>query len=420
MRGILYTVMGRNTVRFPWLTGLSVCSAYALCLSLALLAGCGDACLYCGGSSGGNGGGGQERTAEAGDVILADQFSNDISIYEYESEIQRSLLSGFDDVSGVALYSGSAEETCDNPFAGLDAYRNGGDNLGSIDQISQEAGEPNRLSLAVIPKGMTFPYGTDPTGNGQTAIELLFFTVNTEDTLYVYDLTGNSTPPGFDNPFPITNQNLKLLFGSDFLLSPTALVVNTDGNTATLFVVNDNGAESSVTRLSVSLTSWIPSAPQTIAAMEEVGWRLIDIAYHDGNEADELFVSMKTEGQVGAAGRIYVISNAASRTTPVTLDPDSTTAFVAQPYEITGITVAPTDDQQTQADLLSLRANELGQVEQFDIDQGGNPETVFGFSFFFNFPEALAYDCTNERLLMTDIPLNSDFARTFFQAVPSQ
>ncbi len=400
-------------MRFPRVRPFTGWLACCLCLLIPVLAGCGDYCLFCDGQGGG-GGGGEERTAEAGDVILADQLAGDIFIYEHEDEQQRSLLSGFGDVSGLALYSSNAEATCDNPFAGLAAYQDGGNNLDTIDTLDQQADQPNRLSLAVIPKGMTFPYGTDQTEPEQTTTDLLFFTVDTKDTLYIYDLTGAKVPEGSENPSPITNNDL----GTGFFQSPTALAIDVDGNTANLFVLNDNGTESGVKRLSINLTDWTPGSPQTVATMEEADWRLFDIAYY--KETDELFVSMKSEGQSRAAGRVLVISDATDRTTPVTLESNSTTAFVAQDYEITGLAVAPTDDQPGPASLLAVRTNQLGQVEQFDIGQGGNPEAAFNFSLFFQFPESLAYDCTNERLLITDVPFNDTFDRIFFEAVPTR
>ncbi len=388
--------------------------ACCLFMLLPVLAGCGDYCLFCDDDNGGGGGGGKERTAEPGDVILANPISGGIFVYEYSDEQQRSLLSGFEGVSGLALYSGSAEETCDNPFAGLAAYQGGGNNLHSIDTFAQQNGRSSRLSLAVIPAGMTFPYGTDQTGSEETSTDLLFFTVDTEDTLYIYSLNGAEVPEGSENPSPITNNDL----GTDFFQSPTALAaVHSEGDTEILFVLNDNGTGSSVRRLSVNLTDWSPSSPQTIATMEETGWRLFDIAYYE--ETDELFVSMQTEDQAGSGGRILVIPDATGRTTPVTLESDSSTAFVAQAYQITGLAVAPTELQPGPGSLLAMRTNQLGQAEQFDIVRGGNPEAVFNFSLFYQFPESLAYDCTNERLLMTDVPFNVDIDSTFFEALPS-
>jgi hypothetical protein len=388
------------------------------CLLPALLVGCGDYCLFdCNGEGGGGGGGGSARTAEPGDVILAGQFVNTIFLYEFPAAQRRSLLSGYGNVSGLALYSNKAENTCDRPFSGLAEYQGGGAQLAVIDIFPQQVDEPDRLSLAVIPKGMTFSYGTDPSDPDPGTTTLLFFTVDTQNRLYLYDITGTTVPDGFENPYPITNQDLLPLFGSsDFFASPTDLAVHVSQNTAALFVLNDNGASSSVRRLSINLSTWLPNSPRTIATMTEPGWRLVDMAYYA--QGDKLFVSMKSEGQDLLGGRVFSIPNATTRTSPVTLTSEFASAFIAQDYEITGLAVAPTDDQPGPADLLSLRSNQLGQVEQFDINLGGNPVAQFSVSFAFEFPQALAYDCTHRRLLMTDVPANNDLERTFFQAAP--
>jgi hypothetical protein len=319
----------------------------------------------------------------------------------------------------LALYSNKAEATCDSPFPGLTEYEGGGAQLAVIDTFLQQFGEPDRLSLAVLPEGMTFSYGTDPPDPDPGTTDLLFFTVNTQNTLYVYDITGSTVPAGFQNPYPIRNDDLLPLFGaSGFFASPTALAVHVSQNTAALFVLNDNGASSSVQRLSINLSTWLPSAPRTIATMSESGWRLVDMAHYA--QGDRLFVSMKTEGQDLSGGRVFSIPNATTRTSSVTLTSEFSSAFIAQDYEITGLAAAPTDDQPGPADLLSLRANQLGRVEQFDINLGGNPVAVFSVSFGFEFPQALAYDCTHGRLLMTDVPANNDLERTFFQAAPGR
>jgi hypothetical protein len=398
--------------------------ACCLCLLIPLLVGCGDYCLYCdgqGSGGGGNGGSEDEGTGKPGDVILADQFASSIFIYEHEDEEKRSLLSGYSDVSGLALYSSGAEDACDNPFTGLAAYQNGGSNFDRIDSFNQQAFEPDRLSLAVIPKGITFPYGPDQTDPDEATIDLLFFTVNTTNRLYVYDLTGVNTPDELNNPHPITNSDMSSIFGrSDFFESPTAIALIANTDEVLIFVLNDNlniatGVnDSSVRRLHVDLTDWAPSSARTIGRMEEPGWRLFDIAYHE--ESDRLFVSVKTEAQPITGGRVLVIPNASERTSSVKLESNSTTAFIAQDYEITGLSVAPTNEQQEEADLLSLRANELGWVEQYDIVQGDR-EGVLDFSESYHFPEALAYDCTNERLLITDVPFN-ETARELFEFFP--
>jgi hypothetical protein len=414
-------------VRFPRIRRFPGWVACCLCMLIPVLVGCGDYCLFCEGqgSGGGSGGGTDEGTGKPGDVILADQFANSIFIYEHEDEEQRSLLSGYSDVSGLALYSSGAQDTCDNPFTGLAAYQNGGNNFNRIDTFSQEALEPDRLSLAVIPKGMTFPYGLDQTDPDETTIDLLFFTVNTQNRLYIYDLTGVNVPDERINPQSITNSDMASIFGrSDFFESPTAIVLiadSQDEDEAVIFVLNDNlnvatGVnDSSVRRLRVDLTDWSPTSAQEIGTMKEQSWRLFDIAYDD--QTDRLFVSVKTELQQLTGGRVLVIPKAAERTTPVTLESNFTTAFIARDYEITGLSVAPTDEQQKEADLLSLRANEIGQVEQFDILKGDR-EDVLDFSDSYNFPQALAYDCTNERLLITDVPFSATIARQLFEFFP--
>jgi hypothetical protein len=328
------------------------------------------------------------------------------------------LLSGYGDVSGLALYSDGIEDACDNPFDGLVAYQNGGNNLDTIDEFGQQSGQPDRLSLAVIPKGMTFPYGADQTDPNQTTIDLLFFTVNTEDTLYIYDLTGASVPEGFNNPYPITNSLLDPLFGSGFFQSPTGLAITWDGTSATLFVLNDDGDDSSIRRLTVNLLFWIPTSAQTIATMTEADRRLIDMAYYD--QTDELFVSKKAEGGTGVGAWVHSISNATERTIPLDLDSDSDTAFIIQPRSLTGLAVAPTNGEATAAEFLVLREID-GQIEQYDIDQGGDPVApLFNFGAFSLYPQAIEYDCTNERLVITDIPFNETIDRKLFELVPTQ
>ena len=388
--------------------------AYCLCLFIPVLSGCGDFCLFCDGNGGGNGGGGQEHTAEAGDVILADQLASSIYIYEYPSETKRSLLTGVDDVSGLALYSSSAENECDNPFSGLEDYQRAL-NLETVDNFTARSDNNERLSIAVIPKGMSFTYGTDEIEAEQTTIDLLFFTVNTEDTdtLYIYDLTEATIPSGLDNPFPITNEEL----GANFLESPTALAISVDANAATIFVLNDNGTDSSVTRLSIDLTTWIPDSPRTIATMTEESRRLIDIAYYD--QTDTLYVTKKvlTDQDVFAQGWVYEISDATDRDRSENLNSDS--SFIGHPRSFTGLTVAFTNEQETAADLL-VSTEIAGWVEQYDILDGGDAETAFTFGAPLDFPQAVEFDCTNDRLLMTNIPSGQGSARTFFQAFPTQ
>jgi hypothetical protein len=402
--------LGRFAVRFSCVRRFPGWVACCLCVLIPVLVGCGDYCLFCEGQGSGGGDEGQERTAEAGDVILADQMASSIYIYEYPSKTKRSLLTEVDDVSGLALYSAGAENECDNPFSGLQDYQRAL-NLETIENFTELRDEEDRLSIAVIPKGMSFPYGTDEID--QTTTELLFFTVNTEDTLYVYDLTGTSILSLISNPLPITNSML----GAGFFESPTALAISAVEDTVTIFVLNDKEGDSSVKRLSVNFQTGEIGSPETIATMTESSRRLVDIAYFD--QTDALYVTKKalTAQDVFAQGWVYEILNATDRSNSENLNSDSN--FIGEPQNFTGLTVAFKNKQETAADLLVSREI-AGWVEQYDILDGGDAETAFTFGAPFDFPQAVAFDCTNDRLVMTHVPATKASARRFFQAFPTQ
>ena len=390
--------------------------AYCLCLFIPVSSGCGDFCLFCDGGGGGGGGNGN-----------------------------------------------GSEEICDTPFSGLDDYQSAL-NLQTIDSFEEERDGNDRLSIAVIPKGMSFEYGTanqaaDPGdviladqltssiyvyeyGSSQTGRslgidvgrvsgiallhqeidaqpdkDLLFLTVQTENTLYMYDLAGS------DDPVPITNDVLDSFFGGkDFFESPTALAVSADAEKAVVFVLNDDGTNSSVRRLSVTLPTLTPdpNSLQTIVTMGETNRRLVDVAFF--NEADVLFVSKKVdELGSGVAGWVYRITDASVRGGPP-VDLDSATAFMQETVNVTGLEVALMDKQGTSADLLVLR-EDIGVAGQFDVLKQGTAKELFDFREFRAYPQATAYDCTNERLVMVDIPPNPDLPagpRTFFEAFPTQ
>jgi len=372
-------------------------------LLLAVLAGCGEFCLFCDGNSGWNGNGGAEnvcdrvfpglatyqsalnarmiddftearegndrlsialvptgmsfnygtpsRTAKPGDVIAADARAGRIYVYEYGSPSRRVLLSGFAEISGLAL-------------------------------LHREIA-------------------------ANFSLDLLFFTVRTANSLYMYNL---SLPSSSSNPIQITNA----ILGSNFLQSPTALTVSADSQRAVLFVVNDNGQNSRVGRLYVDLVTWAPTSPRILGTMTEANRRLIDMAYFD--HTDTLYISKKVVEGEGMGGSVYQIVNASERTGSVNLSADS--SFIRQFRSLTGLAVARTNRQGTSAALLVLSEIE-GSVEQFDILRGGDPEDVFFFGELSQFPQAIAYDCTHGRLLVTDVPFNPDFPRTLFQALPT-
>ncbi len=400
-------------MQFPRKEHYSGWVAYCLCVLLPVMVGCGDYCLFCEGQGGGGGGNGN-----------------------------------------------GGEDVCDNVFPGLGFFQQIFEN-DIIDTFSQVPEADDRLSLAVIPKGMSFKYPpnvenlsavagdvmladqqadtifiydssesdakkrfladydhvsglallhqeVDPT----PTYDLLFFTVNTDATLYIYDLTGTAPPSSIVNPFPITNA----LAGSGFFVSPTALAVHADEDTATLFVLNDKEGNSSVKRLSVNLATWIPNSPRTLATMRTTDFRLVDIAF--SSETDTLFISKKITEGVG--GWVYKIANASDTTQ--TVDLDTAPSFIERAQRVTGLTVALTNKAGTRSDLLLLKEFVAEfQVEQYNPAVGvQTPEAVYTPTADFDFLQAIQYDCTNRRLLMTNVPFNDDFNRTFFEAFPAQ
>lgn len=381
--------------------------ACCLCALIAVLVGCGDYCLFCDGQGSGGGGNGN-----------------------------------------------GSEEVCDNVFPGLDKLEQPNIN-NLIDGFVHGTQDENRLSLAVIPKGMSFEYGSNRTANpgdviladqegsdvyvyeystlvqtkrlldlgidrvsgvallhqqkaDETFADLLFLTVQSENKLYIYDLTGSEAPSA------VTNQDVDGVFSEPgvFFESPTAIAVSADSEKAVIFVLNDNGSDSSVRRLSVDLDSWDPLSAKTIGTKNVSGRPLIDIAFFE--ETDALFVSQRTEGEEFVIGWVYRIVDASDRTgSPVNLD--SASPYLEAPRSFTGLAIAATIKDATRADLLVLRETD-GSVEQYDTLVAGEAEAFSFFGALSQFPQAVAYDCTNERLVVTDVPFNDTIPRIFFEA----
>jgi hypothetical protein len=242
--------------------------------------------------------------------------------------------------------------------------------------------------------------------------DLLFFTDQGQNTLYIYDLTGTSIPAGLANPFPITNNPI---IGSNFLQSPAALAVGEVDDRVVLFIHNDNGTSSSVRRLSVDLATWVPESPVTVATSTESIRRLGDIVFFQ--QTDTLFVSKQVEeGGGGVFGWVYRVPDASSRGTAVDLN--SATALIQINQNATGLALGLTNTTGTVANLLLLQEGTgFEQVLQFNT-VNGELQSAFTLDPAFQFPRAIEYDCTNRRLLMTDTPLNDDVDRSFFEALP--
>jgi hypothetical protein len=298
---------------------------------------------------------GSNRTANPGDVVLADQEASDVYVYEYATlaQTRRLLDLGVDHISGVAL-------------------------------LHQEKAD-------------------------ETSADLLFFTVRSENTLYIYDLTGSEAPSA------ITNQDVDDVFSESgsFFEFPTAIAVSADSEEAVIFVLNDNGSDSSVRRLYVDLDSWDPLSAKTIGTKTVSGRPLVDIAFFE--QTDALFVSKKTEGEEFVIGWVYRILDASDRTSPP-VNLDSALPYIEAPRSFTGLAIAATNKEGTAADLLVLRDTD-GSVEQYDTRVAGEVEAVSFFGALSQFPQAVAYDCTHERLVVTDIPFNDAIPRTFLEAV---
>jgi hypothetical protein len=292
------------------------------------------------------------RTANPGDVVLADQLGGSIYVYDESGGDRTDLLTGFDGVSAVAL-------------------------------LHQETAQ-------------------------DTYVDYLFFTVQSENTLYIYDLEGS------EEPSPITNQDIDDVFeeSGDFFESPVAIAVSADSDEALIFVLNeDETGKGSVRRLHVNPGTQGLVSGKTIGTKNVSSRPLIDIAYLE--DTDALFVSKKSFGEESANGWVYRIANASDRTGSVDLD--SVSPYIEALRSLTGLAIAPTNKEGTTADLLVLREIE-GSVEQYDTLVAGDVEAVSFFGALSQFPQALAYDCTNERLVITDVPFNLTIARRFFEA----
>lgn len=393
-------------LRWNWMSGI----VFPALIFLLVLQGCGDFCLFCDGDEDGDGDGGGDGSGQ----------------------------------------------TCESPFLGLDAYQIAS-NVTLIDTFPQQSGQDDTLSLAVVPGGMSFTYAAggsarpgdvllaDQQGSaifvyefpgpvrrtllagvssisgmalfrkkvGTASFDLLFFTDKRRNALYIYDLTGTSVPSGVANPFPITN----LMIRSAFFQSPAALAVGEVDDRAVLFILNDNGTNSSVRRLSVDLRTWQPESPATVATSTTSARRLADLAFFQ--PGDTLFVSKKVEeGAGGVSGWVYKIPQASSRSSPVLLD--SAQAFIESTLNVSGLALAPSNTTGTAAGLLVLQEGSgTEQVLQFDTVSGAF-QSAFSLASDFQFPRSVEYDCASKRLLLTDVPLNDELVRSLFSALPFQ
>ena len=110
-----------------------------------------------------------------------------------------------------------------------------------------------------------------------------------------------------------------------------------------------------------------------------------------------------------------------------TLDFDETfisSSIGISDWTITGLAIAYTEEDATEASLLVLREGEAsssegnGQVLQYGTDNAGDPVVLLIpaiNSWSFSWLKDVEYDCTNQRILLADVPLNSDIVMSFFE-----
>jgi len=130
-------------VQCPRIRRFSGWFTYCLCLFIPVLAGCGDFCLFCDGNGGGNGGNGN-----------------------------------------------GSEEICDNVFPGLQSFQLVGseDIIDTFAQGEDQEDQDDRLSLAVIPKGMSFSYPPNVENQSAVAGDVILADQQA-DTIFIYDFS---------------------------------------------------------------------------------------------------------------------------------------------------------------------------------------------------------------------------------------
>jgi len=364
-------------------------------------------------------------------------------------------------------YGGGGEEPefpevlpgCEKVFAGL------GDYAGLAEQIGdpfENSADNNRISLAVVPAGMTFTYtdnGTktaaagdvilaDEGGNsiyvydyssseryvllsddeysGVTGLVLLqaeidevnysflFFTIRSSAYLYIYDLKGVHIP-AYSNPLPVETSHHKAV-------APTSLALGVNGTQGVLFILDDNGSDSQIVRVFVDLSTFLVTST-SIASMGNASHQLFDMAYLQSQ--DYLFVSKRIRSNVtGNYGWVYRISSAADRTISQGLD-DNGDAFASwDASNMTGVALAYEDTTSKTAALLVLLEREgNNQLLQYDTLTAGAPESqltvVNDVGGFFSGLTTVQYDCSHERILLANVPFNTSSSKSFLQLLLS-
>ena len=339
----------------------------------------------------------------------------------------------FDDGDGGNGDNGSTEEVCPLPFSNLDDYTD-------LGQLSPDEPLDNPVALAVVPPGMEFTFNSRAVEPGDvlvadrdkgkifvvpsggtafemitvqapaglalfswipedTALEeeihLLFYTSATRDSFFIYDLAGTLFPTSLPS-IEVTNT---LLSGAP-LQEPTSLAVLGTQEKASLFVLNSQ----TIVRINVNLGASPSFETDTLARNFS---NLRDMAYR--SSTDHLFFIQNDPDDPDVA-RIFRIANATAES-PAPLDGLANPApfledtdFLTNPV---GLAIPFTDQEGGQSALLVTQPLvQLYSFIQYDPTSGSyeaslespNPDQ----------PAAIAYDCTNQRILFTNIPLNQE------------
>ncbi len=345
-------------------------------------------------------------------------------------------------------------QECDNTFPGLSSYP---------DPTQEEFifGEP--MALAVVPKGMTFSFVDDELGT---------VTVNPGD-LFIVDrelgiiyLRKFSTPADQQDVIPykeglkkpagialiqlevagLSGITYNLLFYSQTdetredekgfvtveiagsttsaeinktvlleLKQATSLAVGSSGNTTGLFILGkDSDEKHKVIRVGVTISSGLPSVQGSHILLQGTTAPFYrEVAFF--NATGDLFVS---ETKIGP--RIYHIQNAVTEGGTIT-DPEIFIDSAKFTSQLTGMTLAYRSQDEAQASLLVMnRITGSDQIQQFDArtkEQSTETYSPVGSNRYLT---AIAYDCTNRRLFMTDSPETFDVSSDglFYWAEP--
>lgn len=263
---------------------------------------------------------------------------------------------------------------------------------------------PSEMLTAQAPAGLAL-FAWDDGLDEEDEIQLLFYSSATRNSIYIADLAGTLFGAGAPQ-VEVTNAAL----GSTLLLEPTALAAFGNQDQASLFVLNRNGGQpgrQSVVRIRVSLTATPNYSTATVARNFT---NLRDLAYYRAR--DWLFFSQSNLEDLQAP-RIFRITNATADQPAVLDESAGAVPFIEDPLVATnpvGLALAPLDSDGDPAALLVTQPlNNLYAFLDYEADSGLYRSALATLDSLLDQPVAIAYDCTNQRILFTNVPQNLGF-----------